>query len=273
MQTRLLAVGERDDMKDILKNNILEEREQLLRRIAELEKLVEERTAQYEAANKELEVFSYSISHDLRAPLHTIAGFSQILKEEFSGQLSDEALHYIERLQKGVRQMDSLIKDLLAFSKTGRQELHRLTVQPLALVNEVLEELPEEVKERTITFTLGKLPACNADPHLLKQVFANLLSNAVKFTRNRVPAVIEINAQSSDGQTVYFVRDNGVGFNMEYAGRLFGVFQRLHREEEYEGTGVGLAIARRIIHRHGGRIWADADKDKGATFSFTLGSA
>lgn len=236
----------------------------------ELEQRVRDRTAQLEVANRELEAFSYSVSHDLRAPLHTITGFSQLLLDEFATRMPEEARQYLERLQRGVRQMDALIKDLLAFSQSVRQELKLQTIDPTELVREVLEELCDEDKDRAAKIDVLQLPICRADPSLLKQVFANLISNALKFTRKTPTPAIVIGHRKVAGETVYYVQDNGVGFNMEYADRLFGVFQRLHRPDEYEGTGVGLAISQRIIHRLGGRIWAEAEKGRGATFSFTL---
>jgi GAF domain-containing protein len=237
----------------------------------ELEQRVRQRTAELEAANKELEAFSYTVSHDLRAPLRAINGFSRILLEEHAPYLSDEARRYLHIVHDSAQEMGQLIDDLLIFSRLGRQPLTKQRVVPADLVRQVLEELRSERAGRRIDLVIGELPACRADPVLLKQVFVNLLANALKFTRRREVASIEIGCRQADGEQVYFVKDNGVGFDMQYAAKLFGVFQRLHRAEDYEGTGVGLAIVQRIIHRHGGRVWAEATVDRGAMFAFTLG--
>ena len=235
-----------------------------------LEKRVVERTAELEAANRELEAFAYSVSHDLRAPLRAVDGFSRILLDEYGPQLPAEAQHYLQVARDNALHMGDLIDGLLAFSRLGRQSLHKQTVEPVDLVRQVLEDLRLEQIGRRVKITVGHLPVCEADPLLLKQVFVNLLSNALKYSRTRESACIEIATADS---TAYYVRDNGVGFDMRYADKLFGVFQRLHRAEEYEGTGVGLAIVQRIVHRHGGRVWADGGIDRGATFYFTLAQA
>jgi signal transduction histidine kinase len=237
----------------------------------ELERRVIERTAQLEAANKELEAFSYSISHDLRAPLRAINGFARILLEEHAPHLAEEAQEYLQLVRGNAQQMGQLIDDLLAFSRLSRQPLTRQLVAPADLARQVFSDLRAMQEGRQVNLLMGALPLCQADPALLKQVLVNLLANALKFTNRREMAVIEIGCREEQGEHVYFVKDNGVGFNMAYADKLFGVFQRLHRAEEYEGTGVGLAIVQRIIHRHGGRIWAEAAVDQGATFYFTLG--
>lgn len=241
----------------------------------QLEEALSRRSADLEAVNRELEGFSYSVSHDLRAPLRAIDGFSRILLEEHAPELSSEAARYLELVRSNTRRMGRLIDDLLAFARLGRQPLTRREVSPGELVGQVVEELQGELAGRRVEISVGELPACSADPALLRQVFANLLSNAVKFTRSRDVARIEIGwrTDADPGEPVYFVRDNGSGFDMRYADKLFGVFQRLHREEEYEGTGVGLATVERIVHRHGGRIWAEAEPARGATFYFTLGGA
>lgn len=223
-----------------------------------------------EAANKELEAFTYSVSHDLRAPLRAINGFSQILQQEFAADLPAKAGHCLARVVDNTRQMTALIDDLLRLSQLGRQALKKESVDPAKLAGEILASLTPEHERRQVEFITGQLPVCQADPALLKQVFLNLLSNALKYTRPRAVARIEIGWQALDGRPVYFVRDNGVGFDMSYAGRLFGPFQRLHRSEEYEGTGIGLAIVQRVIQRHGGQVWAEAEVDKGATFYFTI---
>jgi PAS domain S-box-containing protein len=246
--------------------------EEVRRLNAALEERVRQRTAQLEAANKELEAFSYSVSHDLRAPLRAIDGFAQKLVREFGAQLPEEAARQLRRVRENARQMGQLIDDLLTFSRLGRQPLRKQTVGPADLVRQVLEELRPEREGRRVEIRAGSLPPCQGDPALLKQVFTNLLGNALKYSRKRDPAVIDVGAREGDrpGECVYFVRDNGAGFDMRYAGKLFGVFQRLHPVEDYEGTGVGLAIVQRIIHRHGGRIWAEGQVDRGAEFAFTL---
>jgi PAS domain S-box-containing protein len=236
----------------------------------ELEQRVIQRTTQLEAANKELEAFSYSVSHDLRAPLRAIDGFSRILVEEFKTELSEDAQRYLRIICENTESMARLIDDLLVFSRLNRQPLKKVTVKPTELVQQSLEMLEPDTRDRQIEFNIGKLPACQADPTLLKQVYVNLLSNAIKFTRRTDKAVIEVGSLREDGHVIYYVKDNGVGFDMQYAPKLFGVFQRLHRVEDYEGTGVGLAIVQRIIHRHGGRVWAEGSLNQGATFCFNL---
>lgn len=251
-----------------------EELENLYKQIqshsTELEHIVAERTKWLEAANKELESFSYSVSHDLRAPLRAMDGFSRILLEEYSSELSPEGQRYLQLVRGSAQQMGRLIDDLLAFSRLGRQTLDKRRVMPIDLVDNVLEEMKGERTGRQIDIVVGDLPACEADPTLLRQVFINLISNALKFTRKRETARIEVGSQQRNGKVVYFIKDNGAGFDMKYVHKLFGVFQRLHSADEYEGTGVGLANVQRIIHRHGGSIWADGAVDKGATFYFTL---
>jgi PAS domain S-box-containing protein len=254
----------------------------------ELEERVRLRTAELETANRDLDAFSYSISHDLRARLRAITGFSAILLEEYAPHLPAEARHLFERVRENTEQMDRLIRDLLAFSRLGRQQVSKRAVEPAELVQQVLATLASEREGRRVEITVGALPMCQGDPTLLEQVFVNLLSNALKYSRKREVARIEVGAakladlsadlrkdarieRADPGEIVYFVRDNGVGFDMQYAGKLFGVFQRLHPVGEYEGTGVGLAIVKRIVQRHGGQVWATAAVDQGATFYFTLG--
>lgn len=237
---------------------------------AQLEQRVIERTAQLESANKELESFSYSVSHDLRSPLRAIDGFSEALEQECGESLSLEGKGYLQTIRQGSQRMGALIDDLLAFSRLGRQSITKRSVDTAQLVATVLEELQAAHRGRDVDIQIGPLEMGLGDPSLLKQVWINLLSNAFKYTRKRPQARVEIGCQPAANETVYFVRDNGTGFEMEYAHKLFGVFQRLHRAEDFEGTGVGLAIVQRIVQRHGGRVWAEAIPDQGATFYFTL---
>jgi PAS domain S-box-containing protein len=236
----------------------------------ELEQRVKQRTAELEAANRELEAFTYSVSHDLRAPLRHISGFSKILSEEFDSSLPEEAQHLLGRIQEGTHRMGTLVDDLLNLARVGRQEI-RLQVTGLnSLVEEVIASLKPEYEGRQVEWKVGSLPFVECDAGLMKQVLQNLLSNALKFTRPRPVAVIEVGQIEKQGTPAVFVRDNGVGFSMKYADKLFGVFQRLHRPEDFEGTGVGLATVQRILHKHGGRIWAQSELDRGTTFYFTL---
>jgi signal transduction histidine kinase len=237
---------------------------------ADLEQRVKERTAQFEAANRELEAFSYSVSHDLRTPLRAVDGYSQVVLDKFGPQLPDDGRRYLQTIRAGAQKMGALIDDLLTFARLNRQELSKRSFDTGTLVRAALEELGSPWPERSIEVCIGTLPPCSGDPVLLKQVWLNLLSNALKYTRKRELAVVEIGCTKANGTDTFFVRDNGTGFDMRYADKLFGVFQRFHRAEDYEGTGVGLAIVQRIVHRHGGRVWADAAVDRGSTFYFTL---
>ncbi|NUM48434.1 MAG: PAS domain S-box protein [Anaerolineales bacterium] len=237
----------------------------------ELERRVLERTAQLEATNQELESFSYSVSHDLRTPLRAINGYSSILLDEFASEFSPPARSFQEKIRHNATRMGELVDGLLAFSRLGRKKIQKTEVTPSLLVAELIEQLETEITRRGILLTLEDLPPCEADPLLLKQVYANLLSNAIKFTRDQPEPRITIGTRPTETGLAYFVRDNGAGFDMQYVDRLFRVFQRLHREDEFEGTGVGLAIIQRIIHRHGGNVWAEAELGHGATFFFTLG--
>lgn len=237
---------------------------------ARLEQSVRERTAALEAINKELEAFSYSVSHDLRAPLRHIDGFIHMLLKDHAAHLSAEGQRLAGNVSERAQYMRRLIDDLLNLSRLGRQPLAKRPVCLQKLAQEIFAELHEERAGREIDFQMENLPDCEGDLALLRQVLINLLSNALKFTRHRPRAQIEFAGRREGPELIYFVRDNGAGFDMQYAERLFGVFQRLHRPQEFEGTGVGLSIVQRIIARHGGRVWAEAEVDRGATFYFTL---
>ena len=240
----------------------------------ELEIRVMERTAQLAAANKELEAFSYSVSHDLRAPLRHIIGFSQLLVEEFGPTLAPEAQRYLERIQAGTQKMGLLVDELLNLARVGRHALNLRTTKLNELVAEVVAMMQPDCEGRQVEWMIADLSGVECDPVLVKQVFQNLLANALKFTRPRTHAVIEVSHKENaeDGQPVFMVRDNGIGFDMKYVDKLFGVFQRLHRPEDFEGTGIGLATVQRIVHKHGGQVWAEGNLDKGAAFYFTLGA-
>ena len=234
------------------------------------EMALEEKTQQLEDANKELESFSYSVSHDLRAPLRAIDGYSRMILSKHANELCEDVRSKFNVIRDNVRRMGQLIDDLLAFSRVGREQLSIITLDIGGMIRDVWEELKGANPDRLLTLKLAEIPPCKADRALIKQVFVNVLSNAVKFTKGRAEARIEAGGHNEDGKTVYYIRDNGAGFDMQYHDKLFGVFQRLHSEVEFEGTGVGLAIVQRIINRHGGRIWAEGAVDKGATFYFTL---
>ncbi len=223
-----------------------------------------------QAANKELEAFSYSVSHDLRAPLRHIDGYAALLAKSAGQGLNEKAQRYLQTISDSAKQMGQLIDDLLVFSRMGRQEMLHTTVDLNQLVKTVIHDLRLDLQGKTISWTIGSLPQVPGDPAMLRQVYMNLISNAVKFTASRPVPRIEIGAKEGAGEVDLFVSDNGVGFDMQYVNKLFGVFQRLHRNEEFEGTGIGLANVRRIVHRHGGRTWAEGALDQGATFHFSL---
>jgi len=248
-----------------------EHAEESLRQLnLKLEERVSERTAELRSANQELEAFSYSIAHDLRAPFRQIHGYTELLQEEFSEVLPDEAKKYLKRIESKSKEMGRMVDDLLNLFGVVRQQFDFANVDLNDLVKDVVASSREASPERSIEWKIGNLPTVNCNYGLIRQVFDNLVSNAVKYTRPRNPAHIEIGCNRAEQEDVIFVRDDGVGFDMESGERLFGVFQRLHRPEEFEGTGVGLALASRIIRKHGGRIWAEGRVDQGATFYFTL---
>ena len=238
---------------------------------AELEQRVVERTGQLQAANQELEAFSYSVSHDLRAPLRHVMGFVQLLRKDAGASLSEANRGHLTTITDATKRMGDLIDDLLAFSQVGRAEMQKAQVNLDWLVRETLKDFEVETKGRNIVWKINPLPPVWADQALLRMVLVNLISNAVKFTGTRSEAKIEIgSAPSKNGEFVIFIRDNGAGFDPKYTDKLFGVFQRLHSNDEFEGTGIGLANVQRIIHRHGGRTWAEGVVDGGATFSFSI---
>jgi signal transduction histidine kinase len=242
---------------------------------ADLGRRVKQRTAELEDMNRELEAFSYSVSHDLRAPLRHLDGFSRILQQTYGQQLPDGAQHYLERIRSAAKHMSELVEDLLQLARVGRHRTQR-ELQPLrALVDEARKEIEPKCAERDIRWEIGKLPELDVDPGLFRLVFTNLFSNAVKFTRDRQPATIEVGSFDGNGMSVIFVRDNGAGFDPRHADKLFGVFQRLHRQDEFEGTGIGLATVYRIVQKHGGRVWAESELNQGACFyiSVPAGSA
>ena len=247
------------------------EAEENVRRLnAALEQRVQDRTVELEAAVNELEAFAYSVSHDLRAPLRAIDGFAEILAQEHSARLDAEGLHVLGIIRKEAAHMGQLINDLLAFSRAGRSEMQVASIDMTALARAAFEECTARVPERRVEFRLDTLLPASGDANLLRQVLVNLVSNAVKYTRPREVAQIEIGSRAEGEQVVYWIKDNGVGFDTKYSNKLFGIFQRLHSDKEFEGTGVGLALVQRIVRRHGGRVWGEAKLDEGATFYFTL---
>lgn len=235
-----------------------------------LESRVEQRTAELQAANRELESFSSLVSHDLRAPLRAIRGFAEMLRRDHAGAMPSDATKLLERVEENVKVMQALIDDLLEFSRLGRKALSRQRLNLAHLARECLKDLAHEEEGREVEIVIGELPPCHGDPILIKQVMANLLGNALKYSRKRDIARIEVGAENRGGEYVCYVRDNGAGFDMRHSGKLFEMFQRLHSRSDFEGTGVGLALVKRIIEKHGGRVWAEGALDQGATFYFSL---
>jgi signal transduction histidine kinase len=255
------------------RDRLEDELQQRQRRDTEISKLNQEltlRAAELVTANKELESFAYSVSHDLRAPLRHLVGYSELLQKHASTALDEKGQRYVQTILESAKRMGNLIDDLLAFSRIGRAETRTTAVDLQQLVAEVASEIGAQAKGQDISWKIGALPVCYGDRSLLRLVLVNLLSNAVKFSSTRSPAKVEIGSADGADKTEVFVRDNGVGFDMQYVDKLFGVFQRLHRADEFEGTGIGLATVQRIVHRHGGTVRAEGTVDQGATFYLSL---
>src|SRR5258706_13245756 len=264
------AVGEEDYIFKPLQPEILRSKVSVFVELARTTEVVRKQAAQLEAANKDLESFSYSVSHDLRAPLRAIEGYSSILRERCGDKLDEESNRVLEKIIENTQRMETLIKDLLAFSQLGRRPISAAEIDMDALAREVIDELRSAPGQRVPQCVLKPLPAGWGDRSLIHQVWFNLLSNAIKFTGKREAPSIELGGSSEETRNVYYVKDNGAGFDMQYYSKLFGVFQRLHSAREFPGTGVGLAIVQRVVAHHGGRVWAEGQLGEGATFYFAL---
>lgn len=264
-----VAVGRRDELGKLARafNSMAI---QVKNSQQDLEKKVQDRTARLEAVNNELEAFSYSVSHDLRAPLRAVSGYSVILKEDYGPQLDAEATRMLSAIVNNAKKMGQLIDDLITFSRLGRKEMSLQPIDMKRLAESSFQELMEIEKEKNYQLTIDPMPACKGDQSMIKQVWLNLISNAIKYSSKSPQPQIEVGCSENNGKQVYFVRDNGVGFDMQYSHKLFGVFQRLHNEEAFEGTGIGLALVKRIISKHAGEVWADSSPGNGATFYFSL---
>ncbi len=280
-------VKERKQAEEDLEEMTKERSAELNKRISEVEQLnnamlnlledrrisnesLEIKTQQLAAANKDLDAFAYSVSHDLRAPLRAIVGFSRMLMEDYGDKLDEEGQRKLNVIQNSAQDMGQLIDDLLAFSRLGRKAISMSAINMGRLAEEVFERLRLNASGQTVRLNIQDLSPAYGDRALIREVFVNLISNAIKFTKPAEVAVVEISGKTEEKEILYSVKDNGVGFDMKYADKLFQVFQRLHSTEEFEGTGVGLALVQRIIHRHGGRVWAKGKMNEGATFYFTL---
>ena len=269
LRAKVAVFVELDRARHALEQEIAE-RVRIAEQVSELNNALRQKNDDLLAANADLEAFCHSVSHDLRMPLRHIHSYISILDASASSKLNSEERRHVATVQKAALRMTRLIDDLLAFSRIGRAAMHRQRIRMAELIDETFQDLAPDLTDRHIDWERHEIPDIVGDPQLLKQVWVNLLANAVKYTRPRDPARIEIGAEEADDEIVYYVKDNGVGFNMQYADRLFGVFQRLHTEKDFEGTGVGLANVRRIVQRHGGRTWAEGAEGRGATVYFSL---
>lgn len=249
---------------------ILAERIEKIRKLNDLNEKLKKQSEKLEDANQELEAFAYSVSHDLRVPLRAIDGFSRILLEDYEDTLDEEGIRLLNIVRENTAKMGHLIDDILLLSRASRQEMVLNEIDIAALAKSVYNEFQTDTNDRNIEFSVGNLPNVYGDRSMLGQVFQNLIGNAIKFTRNRETAIIEVGGKEKGKEIVYYVRDNGAGFDMKYINKLFGLFQRLHSPEEFEGTGVGLSIVQRVIRRHGGRVWGEGSVDGGATIYFTI---
>jgi two-component system sensor histidine kinase/response regulator len=272
LRAKVAVFVELDRARHELEQEITE-RVRIAEQVSELNNALRQKNDDLLAANSDLEAFCHSVSHDLRMPLRHIHSYISILEASASSKLNSEERRHVTTVQKAALRMTRLIDDLLAFSRIGRAAMHRQAIRMTDLIDETFQDLAPDLTNRRIDWQRHDIPDTVGDPQLLKQVWVNLLANAVKYTRPRDPARIEIGAEEADDEIIYYVKDNGVGFNMQYADRLFGVFQRLHTEKDFEGTGVGLANVRRIVQRHGGRTWAEGAEGRGATVYFSLPAA